>query len=201
MKRNCVRIRFRKEGDLRLIGHLDLVRAFERVFRRCRVQLRMSEGDSSKPRMHFTTARGPGEEGPYDVAEIELTESLHLQELLARLCSHTQPGLVIEQISLPAAVTSRLSDVSDGRLRVTLSDRLDNRQMEISPLLSQKACVVGRPCRNRRSIRWMERNIRMQFKTIEGPAARLRNVSAPRRLEDLGEQGRILNHNLVETAT
>ena len=34
MVRRRVRIRFRKEGDLRWIGHLDLLRCWERLLRR-----------------------------------------------------------------------------------------------------------------------------------------------------------------------
>ena len=53
MVRQRVRIRFRKQGDLRLIGHRDLVRCLERLFRRAGLPLGMSEGFHPKPRMSF----------------------------------------------------------------------------------------------------------------------------------------------------
>ena len=61
--RQRVRIRFRKSGDLRLIGHRDLVRAWERAFRRAALPLGMSEGFHPKPRMSIPAALGLGIEG------------------------------------------------------------------------------------------------------------------------------------------
>ena len=44
MSRQRVQIRFRKHDDLRFIGHRDLLRTLERLFRRAGLKLRMSEG-------------------------------------------------------------------------------------------------------------------------------------------------------------
>ena len=60
MIRQRARIRFRKEGDLRLIGHRDLVRAVERTLRRAGVQLSMSEGFHPKARLNFPSALSVG---------------------------------------------------------------------------------------------------------------------------------------------
>ncbi|HBO42708.1 MAG TPA: hypothetical protein DD670_01970 [Planctomycetaceae bacterium] len=58
--RQRVRIRFSKQGDLRLIGHRDLVRVMERLFRRAELPLGMSQGFHPKPRMSFPTALALG---------------------------------------------------------------------------------------------------------------------------------------------
>ena len=50
MVRHRARIRFRKEGDLRLTGHHDLMHVWERLFRRAGWQLRMSTGFHPRPR-------------------------------------------------------------------------------------------------------------------------------------------------------
>ena len=55
-----IRIRFTKKGDLRLLSHRDLVRAFERLFRRVGVELAMSQGFHPRPLMTFPDALALG---------------------------------------------------------------------------------------------------------------------------------------------
>ena len=74
MVRLRVRIRFSKQGDLRLIGHRDLMRCLERVFRRAGLALGFSQGFHPKPRMTFPLALAVGIEGLDEVMEVELAE-------------------------------------------------------------------------------------------------------------------------------
>ena len=76
MVRPRVRIRFCKQGDLRLIGHRDLMRCLERLFRRAGLTLGMSEGFHPKPRMTLPLALAVGIEGDDEVMELELSETL-----------------------------------------------------------------------------------------------------------------------------
>ena len=93
MVRQRARIRFRKQGDLRLIGHRDLVRLLERLFRRAGLKLGRSEGFHPKPRMSFPAALALGIEGLEEVMEVELAETSSDQELLRRLQRHAVAGL------------------------------------------------------------------------------------------------------------
>jgi hypothetical protein len=70
-----VRIRFTKQGDLRLIGHLDLLRCLERVFRRAGVALGFSRGFHPKPRMSFPSALAVGIAGLDEIVELELADA------------------------------------------------------------------------------------------------------------------------------
>ncbi|HEY2841681.1 MAG TPA: TIGR03936 family radical SAM-associated protein [Pirellulales bacterium] len=67
-----LRIRFTKTGDLRLTGHLDLARAWERLFRRAGAPLAMSGGFHPRPRIHFPSALPMGEAGTDEVVDVEL---------------------------------------------------------------------------------------------------------------------------------
>ena len=75
MVRQRVRIRFSKSGNLKYIGHKDLLRAFESLFRRVRLPLAMSSGFHPKIRMSFPSALALGVEGFDEVLELELNES------------------------------------------------------------------------------------------------------------------------------
>jgi radical SAM-linked protein len=89
-----VRIRFCKQGDLRLIGHRDLMRCMERLFRRAGLALSFSEGFHPKPRMTFPSALAVGIEGLDEVMEIELAERYTEEELPRRLSRHAPSGLM-----------------------------------------------------------------------------------------------------------
>ena len=100
MVRQRVRIRFSKEGELRLTGHRDLVRAMERLFRRARLPLSMTEGFHPKPRMSFPSALSLGVVGRNEVMELELSENTSAQSLLEKLRAQSPPGLVFRSVRL-----------------------------------------------------------------------------------------------------
>jgi len=98
--RQRVRIRFAKQGDLRLIGHRDLVRTMERLFRRAGLRLGMSEGFHPKPRMSFPSALAVGIEGRDEVMELELAQPCSAASLKERLSGHAVPGLSFHRVEI-----------------------------------------------------------------------------------------------------
>lgn len=95
MNRYRLRIRFRKTGDLRQISHRDLARAWERLFRRARLSLAMSQGFHPHPRISFPSALALGIEGEAEVVEVTLTEEVHVPSAHQCLIEHSPPGLII----------------------------------------------------------------------------------------------------------
>src|SRR5436309_13789025 len=88
-----VRIRFRKDGDLRLLSHHDLMRTFERMLRRAALPFRSTEGFHPKPRMVFALSLPLGVAGLDEVVEVELTQELPADDVLSRLAAQAPPGL------------------------------------------------------------------------------------------------------------
>lgn len=88
-----VRIRFAKRGDLRLVSHLDLMRCLERVLRRARIPIALSQGFNPRPKMVFASALALGIEGRREVLDLELAEPVEPEELLPRLQAEAPPGL------------------------------------------------------------------------------------------------------------
>lgn len=112
--RHRVRIRFSKSGDLRFLGHHDLVRTLERLFRRVELPLAFSQGFHPKPRLSFPLALALGMEGRDEVLELELTENLSAEEILARLRNSPLPGLEFHSVEVlppgtPKAQVSRVT--------------------------------------------------------------------------------------------
>ena len=96
MPRQRVHIRFCKRGRLKFIGHKDLLRTLEALFRRARLPLAMSHGFHPKVRMSFPSALALGYESIDEVLELEMNESAELVDtevLLADLNRQSLEGL------------------------------------------------------------------------------------------------------------
>ncbi|MDR2171644.1 MAG: TIGR03936 family radical SAM-associated protein [Planctomycetaceae bacterium] len=93
MVRQRIRIRFSKLGNLKYIGHKDLLRAFVSLFRRARLPFAMSGGYHPKIKMSFPSALALGIEGFDEVLELELKEPVNSSVLLADLNRQSIEGL------------------------------------------------------------------------------------------------------------
>ena len=93
-----IRVRFAKAGDLRLISHRDLVRAFERLFRRVGYSLAMSQGFHPRPLMTFPDALALGIAGQDEVMDITLAEEIDPEEFRNQLNSSCPSGLTISDV-------------------------------------------------------------------------------------------------------
>ena len=84
-----VRLHFGKTGDLRFIGHLDLLRLFDRAVRRASVPMAYSGGFHPMPRMIPASALSLGLTSEGELMDLELTETiapdLLFQQLQAQL--------------------------------------------------------------------------------------------------------------------
>ena len=145
MVRQRVRIRFCKKEDLRWIGHRDLVRSMERLFRRAGLRLAMSQGFHPKPRMSFPSALAVGIEGLDEVMELELVESYAAQELGHRLASHTLPGLGFHSVEvLPPG--SRKARLTRAAYQVPIpAPRRDAVADRAAKLMAKSSCPIQRP--------------------------------------------------------
>ena len=105
-----VRIRFCKSGDLRLVSHLDLVRAFDRMLRRASLPIRMTEGFHPAPRLIFAQSLSLGIIGREEVVELEFTEPVEPEDALGRFRLQAPPGLIFlsaKRIPLKSAARPR----------------------------------------------------------------------------------------------
>lgn len=93
-----LRIRFSKQGELRYIGHRDLVRTWERAFRRADLSLRMSQGFHPKAKMSFPLALAVGIAGTEEVMEVEFEGFMTAEEVAGRLVPQLPAGLELVHI-------------------------------------------------------------------------------------------------------
>ena len=149
MVRQRVRIRFRKQGDLRLIGHRDLVRLMERLFRRGGLRLGMSQGFHPKPRMSFPSALAVGIAGCDEVMELELAQTRTAEQLRRQLEPHAPPGLTLKSIEILPSGTKKARVRSLTYRMPVPPPRHREAAQRVAELLARRCHRIGRP--NRRT--------------------------------------------------
>jgi radical SAM-linked protein len=95
LHRQRLRVSYGKGAALKYISHLDLARAWERLFRRARLPLVYSQGFSPHPRFALGAALPVGVIGSAEVMDIWLATPLPPEEVAARLAAQSPPGLKI----------------------------------------------------------------------------------------------------------
>ena len=92
------RIKFRKYGVLRFIGHLDVMRYFQKVMRRADIPIAFTGGYSPHMIMSFASPLGIGLESEGEYLDVELPEPVESREAVRRMNEAGVDG--IEVVSL-----------------------------------------------------------------------------------------------------
>ena len=95
-----LRIRFAKNEPLRFLGHRDLIRVLERVFRRASLELAMSKGFHPRPQMRFPDPLAVGQVGLDEVMDLVVVTIDDPMQLKARLNQNSLQGLEFKHIDI-----------------------------------------------------------------------------------------------------
>lgn len=79
------RIKFRKYGVMKFIGHLDVMRYFQKAMRRAEIPIAFSEGFSPHMIMSFAQPLGVGVTSDGEYLDIELKESISSEKAVKQL--------------------------------------------------------------------------------------------------------------------
>ena len=89
------RIKFRKYGSMKFIGHLDVMRFFQKVMRRADIPIAFSGGYSPHMIMSFAQPLGIGLTSDGEYLDIELTEPVDSKEAVTRMNAVSVEGIEI----------------------------------------------------------------------------------------------------------
>jgi len=88
-----IRFRFKRGEDLKFIGHLDILRLFERAFKRSGLPVAHSQGFNPRPQIIFAQPMPLGLTSTGEFADVELEGEYDAEEFMIRLNSSLPPGL------------------------------------------------------------------------------------------------------------
>lgn len=90
-----IRVKFRKYGIVRFIGHLDMMRYFQKAIRRAGIDICYSEGFSPHMIMSFASPLGVGLTSDGEYLDIEIGQALSSKESVRRLNDVMAEGIEV----------------------------------------------------------------------------------------------------------
>jgi len=108
-----IRIRFSKYGVLKFIGHLDVMRYFQKAMRRADINIQYTAGFSPHQIMSFASPLGVGLTSDGEYMDIEVGHTDSSEESLRRLNSVMAEGIsVLSYRELPEKAQNAMSSVA-----------------------------------------------------------------------------------------
>ena len=123
-----VRIKFAKHGVMKFIGHLDLMRFFQKVMRRARVNIAYSGGFNPHQIMSFASPLGVGLTSNGEYLDIVLDtdiSNIDMAELKNELAEQMVDGIEIVAVScLSESVANAMSSVAAAGYTVKFDEKI-----------------------------------------------------------------------------
>ena len=108
-----VRVKFKKHGAIRFIGHLDVMRFFQKCIRRAGLDIAYSGGYSPHQIMSFAHPLGVGMESNGEYMDIELHTATTSEDMIKRMNEASVDGIEIVSIKeLPEGAGNAMASVA-----------------------------------------------------------------------------------------
>ena len=108
-----IRMKFSKQGPLKFIGHLDIMRYFQKVMRRADVDIRYSEGFSPHQIMSFASPLGVGILSNGEYVDIEVNSTKDSKTMIEQINRENAEGFcVLSYRKLDDSVKNAMSQVA-----------------------------------------------------------------------------------------
>jgi radical SAM-linked protein len=134
-----LRLIFAKKKQIKYIGHLDLVLAWERALRRAQIPLAYSKGFNPRPKIQVTSSLPLGTTGSAEIMDITITRSLAPAEALEQIRPALPEGIElhsVEEIPLKAPTLQHLLRQAEYRVTVETELSADELTSRIKALLA-----------------------------------------------------------------
>ena len=80
-----LRVKFNKKNYLKYIGHLDLLRLFQRTFNRAQIPVKYSEGFNPHPKFSIANPLSLGIESEEEYMDIDLVQKIDTEDFIKRM--------------------------------------------------------------------------------------------------------------------
>lgn len=97
-----IRIKFAKIGPVKYVGHLDMLRYFQKLMRRAGIDITYSEGFNPHQKMSFAAPLGVGVAGQGEYVDIEANTTFSSEESVKRLNDASVEGIYVKSYRLLA---------------------------------------------------------------------------------------------------
>ena len=141
-----VRIKFSKHGVMRFIGHLDIMRYFQKVFRRAEIDIAYTQGFSPHQIMSFSAPLGVGMESDGEYMDVELNSMVSSKDIVDRMNEQMADGMeVLSARVLPEKAANAMASVAAAGYYIKFRDSYEPQngwRNVIEEFMSQEQILV-----------------------------------------------------------
>ena len=137
-----LRVGFSRGEATKYISHLDMMRYWERAFRRAGFRITMSQGFHPHPRFSLASPLPVGVTSEGEVLDVYLDDFVEPRDFLKRLSPQMVPSiqvLTVEEASLQSPSLQAALRFSDYTVTVEAQASFDEAQQRVAQLLAQTA--------------------------------------------------------------
>lgn len=161
-------IKFAKEGYMKYTSHLDMLRLFQRAFKRCNIGLAHSQGFNPHPKMGFAQPLSLGYTAADEILEFETVEDFLPADIKESVGKIMPQGLIIKTCSrLTDNVKSLAAIVDEAEYTVTFpidADLADYGKV-VKDYLAQEHIMAYK--RQKKTKKMVEVDIRSKIRDIQ----------------------------------
>jgi radical SAM-linked protein len=118
-----LRIKFSKHGVLKFIGHLDVMRYFQKAIRRAGIDVAYTTGFSPHQKMSFAAPLGVGLESNGEYMDIEVNSLTSSKELIEALNAQMADGIeILEAKLLPDNAGNAMASVAAAKYTIAFRE-------------------------------------------------------------------------------
>lgn len=141
-----VRIKFSKEGIMRFIGHLDMMRYFQKAFRRSGIDIQYSQGYSPHQLISFAAPLGVGLTSTGEYMDIVMGECPSSAELVRLINEQMVDGVrVLSAVALPDNSKNAMSIVTTADYQIRFRESMEpdfDLKNAITQFMEQETIMV-----------------------------------------------------------
>ena len=120
-----VRVKFSKEGPVKFIGHLDVMRYFQKAIRRAGIDIAYSAGFSPHPILSFAAPLSVGYTSEGEYFDMELNSLKDIERLKEDLNAVMAQGIrILDAALLPEGEKNAMASVAAAGYRVAFCERV-----------------------------------------------------------------------------
>lgn len=166
-----IRAKFTKCQNSKYISHLDLMRLFQRAFRRAGLHLKHTEGFHPQPKLAFATALSLGISSEGEYMDIEVEEEISIEDFIRDINLVLPEGVRVLEADYRTEKDSIASLIRWGSyiIEVTLENEmsLEELEEEIEKFLSLDEIIITKKKKKKRRKVMVEENIRDMIKNLD----------------------------------
>lgn len=166
-----LRVKFTKENYLRYIGHLDLLRLFQRCFNRAGIELNYSQGFSPRPKFSIANPLSLGVESIGEYMDIDLLKEMDIEDFIVAMNNVLPEGIKILAAQYPKDTKSVSSILNFAKYEIKCKTEKNLTKEELSTIihswLENEEIMISRLRKRKKSKIMMEEDVKHLIREVE----------------------------------